>query len=94
MPSEFKIGDHIKKIFGHINLLEYNQIFKIINLKELKDGNWHDGFSVSIIATLEPITTNNVNPETEIEEYCVQHFNYMCQINDIFATKVDIEIFD
>ena len=94
MSIKFKIGDHIKKIYEPANLLKENQIFKIIDLKEIKGGNWHDGFSVSIIATLESIISNDKNPETETEEYCVQYINCMCQINNIYAMPIDIMIFD
>jgi hypothetical protein len=92
MTTIFKIGDHIKKA-------EDDQIFEIINLKEVKGGNWHDGFSITIVATLEPVSqadavlanavlTNAVKPETNTEEYCVQYMNYMCQINNLYAIKV------
>jgi hypothetical protein len=87
MISEFKIGDHIKKVFGNLYISE--KIFKIIELKEVKGGNWHDGFSISIIATIESIISNTVNPETDTEEFCIQHINYMCQVNNVFAKHVD-----
>ena len=104
MTTEFKIGDYIKKTFKPINLLTDNQIFKIIDLKKVKGGNWHDGFSISFIATIEPVIDHAVNPETETEEYCVQYMckinkeycvqyiNYMCQINNIYAVPIDIII--
>jgi hypothetical protein len=79
MTAKFKIGDHIKKV-------EDDQMFKIINLREVRGGNWHDGFDISIIATIESIST--INPETYTEEYCVQYINYMCQINNVYATQV------
>ncbi len=94
MSIKFKIGDHIKKVYEPANLLKENQIFKIIDLKEVKGGNWHDGFSISIIATIELFSNNNKNPETETEEYCIQYINYMCQINNIYAMPIDILIFD
>ena len=92
MTTIFKIGDHIKKA-------EDNQIFEIIDLKEVKGGNWHDGFSITFVATLEPVSqadavlanavlANAVKPETNTEEYCVQYMNYMCQINNLYAIKV------
>jgi len=87
MISEFKIGDHIKKVFGNLYMSE--KIFKIIELKEVKGGNWHDGFSISIVATIEPIIANAVKPETDTEEFCIQHINYMCQVNKVFAIRVD-----
>ena len=92
MISEFKIGDHIKKVFGNLYMSE--KIFKIIDLKEVKGGNWHDGFSVNIVATIEPIIPDSVladavNPETDTEEYCIQHINVMCQINNIFARRIE-----
>jgi hypothetical protein len=87
MISEFKIGDHIKKVFGDLYMPE--KIFKIIDLKEVKGGNWHDGFSISIVATIESIIANAVKPETDTEEYCIQYINYMCQVNNIFAKHID-----
>ena len=77
MSTNFKVGDYIKKV-------ECDQLFKIINLKEVRGGNWRDGFEISIIATIESIST--IYPETNTEEYCVQYINYMCQINNIYAT--------
>ena len=94
MTTVFKIGDHIKKVYKSVNLLDHTQIFKIIDLKEVKGGNWHDGFSFSVIATIESIISDNKIPEIETEEYCIQYINYMCQINNVYATLVDIIIFD
>jgi len=82
MTTVFKIGDHIKKA-------ENDQIFEIIDLKEVKGGNWHDGFSITIVATIEPIVYNDKNPETETEEFCIQYINYMCQINNLYATQIE-----
>ena len=88
MISEFKIGDHIKKVFNNPYIAK--KTFKIIDLKEVKGGNWHDGFSVSIIATIETIATDDpIKPETDTEEYCIQHINVMCQINNVFATRIE-----
>ena len=80
MSTNFKVGDFIKKV-------EFDQLFKIINLKEVRGGNWYDGFYISIIATIESIST--IYPETNTEEYCVQYINYMCQINNVYATQVE-----
>jgi len=88
MNCDFKIGDHIKKA-------EEDQIFEIIDLKEVRGGNWHDGFSFTFIATIEPVAKSDnfekSEPETDAdaEECCVQYINYMCQINNIYATRVD-----
>ena len=88
MTTIFKIGDHIKKA-------EDDQIFEIIDLKEVKGGNWHDGFSITFVATLEPVSqedavlANAVKPETNTEEYCVQYMNYMCQINNLYARRIE-----
>jgi len=86
MTTEFKIGDHIKKVFDK----QYidNQIFEIIDLKDIKGGNWHDGFSISFVATIEPIIKIH-DKNNAVEEYCIQFINYMCQINYIYAIKVD-----
>jgi len=83
MPSEFKVGEFIKKAIN--NIIIDNTIYKILDLKEVNGGNWHDGFSVSIIAT---ISINVLEPETE--EYCIQYTNNMRQINSNFAIKLNI----
>jgi hypothetical protein len=83
---EIKIGDHIKKAIDKLYVDE--KIFKIVDLKEIKGGNWHDGFTISIIATIE-LKTDGENPETDTEEFCIQYINGMCQINNVYATLVD-----
>lgn len=80
MSAIFMVGDHIKKSIN--NLIIDNIIYKIIDLKEVKGGNWHDGFDKSIIATISS------DSEPEINEYCVQYTNNMCQINSNFAIKL------
>ena len=92
LSIDFKIGDHIKKVIDKNaidkNAIDKNEkIFKITNIKAIKGGNWHDGFTLSFIATIE-LKTDGVNPETDTEEYCIQYINYMCQINNTFAIKV------
>ena len=91
LSIDFKIGDHIKKVIDKKvidkNAID-NKIFKITNIEEIKGGNWHDGFSFSFIATIEPVLNDDIKPETDTEEYCIQYINYMCQINNIFAIKV------
>jgi hypothetical protein len=81
MTTIFNIGDNIKKV-------EDEKIYKIIDLKEVKGGNWHDGFSVTFVATIETVLNDDIKPETEPEEYCIQYINYMCQINNVYATKI------
>ena len=88
MTTIFKIGDHIKKV-------EEDQIFEIIDLKEIKGGNWHDGFSITFVATLELVSATDtvlidaIKPETETEDFCVQYINYMCQINNLYAKRIE-----
>lgn len=90
MNCNFKIGDHIKKVIDKISVdNKIFKIFKIIDLKEIKGGNWHDGFSLTFIATIEPVLNDNIKPEIDVEEYCIQYINYMCQINNTFVIKVD-----
>jgi hypothetical protein len=84
MTTEFKIGDCIRKVFNNQPVDE--KIFKIVDLKEVKGGDWHDGFTISFVATIE---TETEEPETEEpEEYCIQYINYMCQINNVYGIKV------
>ena len=88
MTTEFKIGDHIRKVFDKLYIDE--KMFKIIDLKEIKGGNWHDGFDISFVATIELIVTDDFEkPETETEDFCIQYINGMCQINNVYAILVD-----
>ena len=87
--TEFKIGDHIKIVFD-TKMPNDTNIFEIMSIKEIKGGNWHDGFTLSFIATIELKTDEeNVKPETDTEDYCIQYINYMCQINNVYAARVD-----
>ena len=81
MNCNFKIGDHIKKVMID------NKIFKIVDLKEIKGGNWHDGFSLTFIATIEEISNADTVITNAVEDYCIQYINYMCQINNTFVIK-------
>jgi hypothetical protein len=81
MTSNFMVGDHIKKSIN--NLIIDNKIYKIIDLKEVKGGNWHDGVDLSIIATI------CCDSEPETDEYCIQYTNNMRQINSTFAIKLN-----
>ncbi len=81
MSTIFMIGDYIKKSIN--NIIIDNMIYKIINLKEVKGGNWHDGFDISIIATI------SCDSKPETDEYCIQYINNMCQINSSFAIKLN-----
>ena len=81
MSSIFMVGDYIKKSIN--NLTIDNTIYKIIQLKEVKGGNWHDGFNTSLIATI------SCDSEPETDEYCIQYTNNMCQINSSFAIKLN-----
>lgn len=82
--TEFKIGNHIKKVID-----KDEKMFKIMDLKEIKGGNWHDGFDISIVATIESIETNDITPETDTEDFCLQYINGMCQINNVYAKRVE-----
>ena len=88
LSIDFKIGDHIKKVIDKNAIDKNEKIFKITNIKAIKGGNWHDGFTLSFIATIEPVFSDDVKPETDTEEYCIQYINYMCQINNTFAIRV------
>lgn len=87
MPSfstDFQIGDHIKKVIDKITIDD--MIFKITNLKKINGGDWHDGYTVTYIATIVPIDAAIM--AAAVEDYCIQYTNYMCQIKNIFAIKV------
>ncbi len=80
----FTIGDNIKKILdGHIN----DAIYKIIYIEIINGGNWHDGYTTTIFATIEQ---TNVDPDSNnSDKYCIQYTNNMCQINNTYAIKVE-----
>lgn len=57
----FSIGDKITTNRSEI-------IYTIIDLKKETGGNWHDGYYMYLIATLE---SNNIT-----EEYMIMHHQY------------------
>ncbi len=81
--GHYKEGDYIYKINSDKPL----QLYKILSIKVESGGNWHDGASISYIAT---ILAQDVKTEyTDTEEYLIQYTNPMCQINTKFAFVVD-----
>jgi hypothetical protein len=83
--SSFNLGDHIYKIQNGIP--DISSIYTILNIKEINGGNWHDGYTISYIATIQSINkdeTNNIK-----EEYTLRFVNYMCQIDLYFVCKVN-----
>ena len=75
--SELKVGDQINKLTN--NIVDPD-IYNIIDIKRIKGGNWHDGYTETIVAKLSKDPTNVI-------EYCLQYRNQMCQINNIYFTK-------
>jgi hypothetical protein len=75
--SELKVGDQISKLTN--NIVDPD-IYNIIDIKTIKGGNWHDGYSETIVAKLSKDSINVI-------EYCLQYRNNMCQINNIYFTK-------
>lgn len=53
--------------------------------KKVKCGNWHDGYAINTIVKLLKITTE----EKYVREYCIEYYNYMCQIYTVYAKHVE-----
>ena len=86
---DFKKGDYIYKLIK-FELDQTLTLYKILNIKEKKGGNWHDGYSITYIATLlaQDIKTEYSNTE----EYDIQYTNKMCQVDQKYAIFVDIDM--
>jgi hypothetical protein len=66
----FRIGDIISKI---IDPNDENNQYIILELREEEGGNWHDGYSKSLIATLLPYNNNQMDIPLENEEYMIAY---------------------
>ena len=82
----YKVGDYIYKIKSE-EPDKQNKLYKILNIREEKGGNWHDGASVSYIATI--LAQDSTTDYNDTEEYMIQYVNAMCQINIKLANIVD-----
>jgi hypothetical protein len=78
--NPFNPGDHIYKMTNGIP--DTSSMYIILDNREDKGGNWHDGYTISYIATIQ----NTVFRDTE--EYTLRFVNYMCQIDHYFAVKI------
>jgi len=79
--SVFKIGDHIYKMQDGIP--DTSSIYTILDIRQDKGGNWHDGYTISYVGKIQLTNTANT------EEYTLCFSNYMCQIDTYFALKVN-----
>jgi hypothetical protein len=79
--TSFKIGDHIYKIQN--GFPDTSSIYTILDIREVNGGNWHDGYTISYIATIQ---TPDIR---DTEEYTVRFVNYMCQTDLYFVCKVN-----
>jgi hypothetical protein len=86
--EDFKVGDMIHKIINNIILLE--KMYIILSIREKKGGDWHDGYSIEYIATINEIKEVFENNEIVEEEYLLRYTNYMCQCDVIFADLIII----
>lgn len=86
---DFKKGDYIYKLIKN-ELDETLTLYKILNIKEGKGGNWHDGYDVTFTATLlsQDIKTEYNNTQ----EYAIQYTNKMCQFDQKYAVFVNVDI--
>jgi hypothetical protein len=86
---DFKKGDYIYKLINN-ELDRTHTLYKILDIKERKGSNWHDGNDITFIATLlsQDIKTEYSNTE----EYDIQYTNKMCLTNIKHATIVDVDV--
>ena len=84
---DYKVGQYIYKTKNNKIDTEL-KLYKILSIKEERGGNWHDGFSISYIAT---ILSQDSTTDYSTEEYLIQHKNAMCQINLLYGAVVQDE---
>jgi hypothetical protein len=77
--NQFNPGDHIYKMKNGIP--DTSSIYTILDIREEKGGNWHDGYTISYVAKIQK--------SDFIEEYTLHFVNYMCQIDLYFVCKVN-----
>ena len=83
--NPFNPGDHIYKIQN--GFPDTSSIYTILDIREEKGGNWHDGYTISYIATIQ----NHNITDKDTEKYTLRFVNYMCQIDLYFVSKVNNE---
>lgn len=83
-PPQFTVGNliHCKKTSAD----EYDRthIFRIDKLREDCGGSFHDGFTISTIATITNTTTHESR-----EDVILVYDNYMCRYYVSWAVLVD-----
>jgi len=84
---DYKVGQYIYKTINNKIDTEL-KLYKILSIKEERGGNWHDGFSISYIAT---ILSQDSTTDYSTEEYLIQYINQMCQINLLYGIIVNDE---
>lgn len=84
---DYKVGQYIYKTKNNKIDTEL-KLYKILSIKEERGGNWHDGFSISYIAT---ILSQDSTTDYSTEEYLIQYKNPMCQINLLYGAVVNDE---
>jgi hypothetical protein len=66
-----KVGDCIFK--KSVNESSHRIVYLVMAIKEIHDGNWHDGYTMSYIATIRPYD-EHLDDEHLDEEYLVAHW--------------------
>ena len=85
---DYKAGQYIYKTTINNKIDAELKLYKILSIKEERGGNWHDGFSISYIAT---ILSQDSTTDYSTEEYLIQYINQMCQINLLYGIIVKDE---
>jgi hypothetical protein len=70
----FAIGDLVHRIIP-INQQPTTEIYVIVSIHEEPGGSFHDGFSISTIATLVDVKTRET-----FSDVCIRYNNFMCNI--------------
>jgi hypothetical protein len=85
MTDNYKIGDYINKI---INGQIVSTVYEIISLNRIIGGDFHDGYTISIIASIKHTGVYDLADMNEVEDYCLEYTNYMSQSGCIYAKKI------
>ena len=70
----FAIGDLVHRIIP-TSPLPTPEIYTIVSIHEEHGGSFHDGFSISTIATLVDVKTRET-----FSDLCIRYKNVMCSI--------------
>jgi hypothetical protein len=83
----FLVGDHIYLLQSPYTEVDYEHLYTIISVKEEQGGSFHDGHTLTTIATLSNIVTK----ETKYD-IILRYDNYMCRYAKDYAVVCKVSI--